>query len=92
MPETFFKVRWPSGETSDCYSPSTVVREFFQAGQDLTVDDFVKVSREALSQASERVRIRYGYSCSSAMDQLREIRLMAGSFQGSEIVRIIRVG
>ena len=92
MPETFFKVRWTSGETSDCYSPSTVVREFFQAGQELTVDNFVKVSGEALSQASERVRSKYGYACSSAMDQLRPIRLMAGGFQGSEIVRIIRVG
>ena len=69
MPEIYFEVRWPSGETTDCYSPSSVVRDYLEDNQSLTVDDFVRISEKALSQASERVRDKYGYRCSNATDQ-----------------------
>ena len=36
--------------------------------------------REALNIASERVRAKYGYACSQAMDQLGRIEHIAARF------------
>lgn len=82
MPEMHFRVRWPDDSTSDCYSPSSVIRDYFQAGQRYALPDFVDRSRTALNLASDRVRAKYGYACSSAMDQLARIELIASSFSG----------
>jgi uncharacterized repeat protein (TIGR04042 family) len=73
MPEMHFTVRWPDGEEMRCYSPSLVVREFLEVGRSYPLADFVERSRSMLNVASERVRARYGYACSSAMDQLARI-------------------
>jgi uncharacterized repeat protein (TIGR04042 family) len=80
MPEVRFSVRWPDDSVSDCYSPSTVIRDYLQAGERYALADFVDRSRTALHLASERVRRKYGYACSSAMDQLRRIEATAGRF------------
>jgi uncharacterized repeat protein (TIGR04042 family) len=73
MPEMNFRVKWPSGEVQDCYSPSYIIEEYLIEGQDYEVEDFVSRVRSALSIASERVFARYGFECSSALDQLRSI-------------------
>ncbi|PLZ03815.1 hypothetical protein CY652_02210 [Burkholderia sp. WAC0059] len=80
MPVTHFRVRWPDGEEADCYSPSSVVTGFFTPGEAYALADFVARSREALGLASERVRAKYGYACSAAMDQLAQIEDRAGRF------------
>jgi putative flavoprotein involved in K+ transport len=74
MPEVHFHVRWPGGEEEACYSPSTIILEYLQAGSDYSVPEFLSRTRSALEVASERVRARYGYACSSALDQLRSIQ------------------
>ena len=33
MPEVLFKVRWPDGAIETCYSPSTVIRDFYAGGR-----------------------------------------------------------
>jgi len=48
MPEMFFHVRWPDGATQRCYSPSTVVADYFTAGTEYDLADFVDRSRAAL--------------------------------------------
>lgn len=73
MPEVHFVVRWPSGEEERCYSPSTIILEHLEVGPRYTVSEFLERTRTALEAASERVRARYGYACSSALDQLRAI-------------------
>lgn len=73
MPEMHFSVRWPNGATSECYSPSYVIEDYFCVGQGYAVQDFVSRARAALSIASERVAARYGFACSSALDQLAAI-------------------
>jgi uncharacterized repeat protein (TIGR04042 family) len=80
MPEMRFTVRWPDKSVSDCYSPSLVIKDYMEVGCSYTVDDFVDRSRTALNIASERVRQKYGYACSSAMDQLQEIERTASRF------------
>jgi len=80
MPAMHFHVRWPDNSTSQCYSPSSTITEFFEAGRSYPLADFVALSRVALTKASERVNARYGYMCSAAMDQLEVIERTAGRF------------
>ena len=77
MPERYVLVRWPAGPQQRIYSPSTVVEDFFRAGQRLPVDVFVERSREALTIASDRVRAAYGFPCSRAADSLARIAELA---------------
>jgi uncharacterized repeat protein (TIGR04042 family) len=90
MPEVRFTVRWPDDTVSECYSPSTVVHSYLQAGQAYPLDDFMARSRSALQQASERVRLKYGYACSSAMDQLARLEASAALYaaDGGATVRV----
>jgi len=77
MPEMHFLVRWPEGDEMRCYSPSLVVHEYLEVGRAYAVGDFLARSRTMLHIASERVRAKYGYACSAAMDQLAEIEARA---------------
>ncbi|BAU88845.1 MSMEG_0570 family protein [Methylorubrum populi] len=77
MPEMRFHVRWPDGRREACYSPSLVVKDYLTPGESYAVDDFVAKTRTALTIASERVREKYGFACSSAIDQLARIEAAA---------------
>ena len=77
MPVMHFHVRWPDQTETRCYSPSLVVQEYLQVGHSYPLDDFMQRTREALNIASERVRAKYGFACSQAMDQLAEIERVA---------------
>lgn len=80
MPEMRFLVRWPDGRRESCYSPSLVIREYLQEGASYPLAEFVRLSREALTIASERVRAKYGHPCSLAMGQLARIETAASAF------------
>ena len=80
MPEMYFQVRWPDGETQRCYSPSTVIADFLASGTSYPIADFVERSRRALGIASDRVRDKYGFACSAAADQLAEIEQTAARY------------
>lgn len=77
MPEINFKIQWPDGEQAVCYSPSLVVKKYFQVGETYTVSDFLARSRESLTIASDRVQAKYGFPCSRALGQLRQIEAAA---------------
>lgn len=85
MPEMRFTVRWPDGSLDDCYSPSLVIKDYLAVGGSYAVDDFVRRSRDALHIASERVRAKYGFACSSALDQLARIEQKAERFEGGQV-------
>ncbi|MEP0961966.1 MAG: MSMEG_0570 family nitrogen starvation response protein [Roseobacter sp.] len=80
MPETRFTVRWPDGQTEQCYSPSTVVRDFLTPDTTYPLDDFVTRCRTALEKASTRVEAKFGYRCSNAEAQLSAIERKASTF------------
>lgn len=82
MPVMHFHVRWPDASETRCYSPSSVVQEFFAPGDRYALEEFLQRTRQALGMASERVRARYGFACSQAMDQLAEIERIAARFTG----------
>ena len=73
MPEMWFKIAWPDGSSSVCYSPSTVVESYFAEGKRYSMRAFLEAARPALEAASQRVEAKFGYRCSSADDQLKEI-------------------
>ncbi|RFU46521.1 MSMEG_0570 family nitrogen starvation response protein [Paraburkholderia sp. DHOC27] len=82
MPVMHFRIQWPDGDEANCYSPSQVVKDFFTPGHAYPLDDFVSRSREALNIASERVREKYGFACSAALDQLAQIEEDADRYRG----------
>lgn len=78
MPAVHFRVRWPDGGVETCYSPSTVIKDFFEVGRTYALDEFLALSRDALHAASDRVRQRYGgFGCSRAMAQLAALEATA---------------
>ena len=84
MPEVHFEVRWPSGLTRRYYSPSTIVHEHLKAGSSYEIREFLKRTETAMNAASERVRAKFGYTCSSAMDTLAQIQETAETEQATE--------
>ncbi|WP_431125242.1 MSMEG_0570 family nitrogen starvation response protein [Variovorax paradoxus] len=91
MPVMHFRVRWPDASETRCYSPSSVVQDFLAPGRRYALDDFLQRSREALAMASERVRAKYGFACSQAMDQLAEIEHIAARFADAANAEVIVV-
>ena len=89
MPAVHYTVELPDGSQRECYSPSTVIYDHFTAGEAMSMRDFLARSRTALNAASDRVRQRFGFACSSAMDQLHEIEGWGRSFKADETVRIL---
>ncbi len=87
MPEMTFDIRWPDGSTQSCYSPSLVMHDFLATGQRYTVAELLDRSGTALQQASERVRAKYGFACTSAAATAAEITRTAEQFDSeAEIV------
>ncbi|MDV7219028.1 MSMEG_0570 family nitrogen starvation response protein [Streptomyces prunicolor] len=88
MPEMYFDVRWPDGLTQRCYSPSTIVEDYFTPGAAYELAEFVERSRTALGIAGERVREKFGFFCTGASDQLARIERTAaayGDIGGAEV-------
>jgi uncharacterized repeat protein (TIGR04042 family) len=89
MPETYFDVRWPDGQQQSCYSPSSIVREYFEADKLYALGDFVRLSETSLGIASERVKQKFGYYCSSAADQIKQIKQKADEFDDKAMVTVM---
>ena len=88
MPETLFKVCWPDGAVETCYSPSTIIRDFYEVGRSYTLAEFLTASRQGLNAASDRVRMRYGSGCSRAMAQLAAIESRAKVLNENAAVKV----
>jgi len=81
MPEINFQIQWPDGTEQQCYSPSLVVKQYFDPGETYELTEFVDKSRTALTIASDRVKKAYGFSCSRALGQLQQIETKAAEYQ-----------
>jgi uncharacterized repeat protein (TIGR04042 family) len=89
MPERYFDVRWPDGKTRSYYSPSTSIHDHFSAGTAYSLADFLARARVALHAASERVRNKFGYTCSSAMDTLQQIEETAADYRARADAQVL---
>ena len=90
MPETRFKIQWPDGSQETCYSPSSIIRNYFEPEHDYELAEFVDRAQTALHIASDRVKAKYGRPCGLAIGQLAEIQSTASQF-GSYSRPIVRV-
>lgn len=88
MPEIRFDIRWPDGTLERCYSPSLVVQELLPAGQ-LPVFEFMERARAALQIGAERVRLKYGFSCSAALDQLAALERRARLVDAQSLMEVV---
>ena len=84
-------VRWPDGRVEDCYSPSLVLHDHLTVGERYTVADFASRSRAALAVASERVRQKYGFACTSAAATTQQITESATAFGPDDVVEVVRM-
>jgi uncharacterized repeat protein (TIGR04042 family) len=84
-----YRLRWPDDTESECYSPSLVIRDYFEAGADYSLEDFLRRVREATGIASERVRAKYGFPCSRALAQLRAVEAEALRFKDQDQARVV---
>jgi uncharacterized repeat protein (TIGR04042 family) len=84
-----FDVQWPDGRVQRCYSPSLVMHDYLTTGSDYTVAEFVARSGTALHEASERVRAKFGFACSSAASTEDEITSAATEFAPNAMIRIV---
>ncbi len=89
MPEMTFEVRWPDGATQRCYSPSLVMHDHLRTGGEYTVAEFVERSARALDAASERVRAKYGFACTSAAETKERITHAANAFPDTAQVKVL---
>ena len=80
MPAMHFHLRWPDASESRCYSPSLVIKDYVAPATAYPLPAFVERMREALHIASDRVREKYGFACSMALDQLAQIEHTAVRF------------
>ncbi len=91
MPETSITVQLPDGSQQNCYSPSTVVRNYFSSGEELPVEEFLIKARKALNEASARVEAKFGFSCSGASASLANIESWGQQLSPTETVKILSV-
>jgi uncharacterized repeat protein (TIGR04042 family) len=85
MPEMTFAVRWPDGRESTHYSPSLVMHDYLRVGERYPVSDFVGRASEALAIASDRVRAKFGFACTSAMHSEETIATAAAAYPAGEV-------
>ncbi|HEX6705843.1 MAG TPA: MSMEG_0570 family nitrogen starvation response protein [Albitalea sp.] len=88
MPAMHYHLRWPDASVSTCYSPSLVIKDFFEPGRAYALADFLQRVREATQIASDRVAAKFGFACSRAADQLAEIESRAARFAEQPLARV----
>jgi uncharacterized repeat protein (TIGR04042 family) len=91
MPEVYMQIEWPDGEADRVYSPSSVIRDFFEEGEAIPVAEFEARITEALERAGERVREVYGMECASAQQELRRLRTAVQEAAEGDPVQIKQV-
>jgi uncharacterized repeat protein (TIGR04042 family) len=89
MPEVHLTLEWPDGSTSALYSPSTVILQRLRPGQSLPVSTLRIQGIAALQEASERVRVRYGFACTRTNEERHKLERMASRFDDAECVQIL---
>lgn len=90
MPEMRFRVCLPDGHEESCYSPSLVVRELLSENTVYPVFEFMARVRAALTIGAERVRVKHGFYCSAAHDQLARLEQTLARFDPDAQVEVLR--
>lgn len=89
MPEVYLKIEWPDQRKDEVYSPSTVINQYFKAGENLSVVEFEAKVTDALNMASKRVYERFGYECTSAIAELDRIKQLTSQVDKAGTIKIL---
>ena len=89
MPEMTVTVRWPDGQVADHYSPSLVMHDHLAPGTTYPVAEFTQRSATALTEASERVRAKFGFYCTASAASLERIQETAAGFAPDDVVEVL---
>lgn len=88
MPEVHLQLEWPDGRQSTFYSPSTVVLNYLKPGDQLSVGELQSVGLQALEEASERVRARYGFSCTRTDEEAAKLQQLTSTYEATAVVKV----
>ena len=91
MPALNFDIEWPDGEVMTCYSPSTVIREYFQVGRELTIKELIDASGKSLEEAGRRIEEKFEFRCAASATQLDRISRKAAEFEAHQKARILTI-
>ena len=91
MPVTYMHIEWPDHTTDQVYSPSRVIREYFKPGENLPIEMFSATCAKALHEASERVRQKFGMTCTGAMAESQRINSLCEIYGNSKKVKIVSI-
>jgi len=91
MPAMHYRLRWPDGSESTSYSPSLVIKDYFEPGARYPLPEFLQRIRQASQMASDRVMAKFGFACSRANDELASIEQRAARFaqHAGAIVQVV---
>ena len=89
MPEMIVTVRWPDGRVEEHYSPSLVLHDHLRPGASYPIEDFAVRAQAGLEEASERVRAKYGFYCTSAAESAHRIRELAVAYPPGATVEVL---
>ena len=82
-------VHWPDGSREWLYSPSTVVEEVFSTEGSYPLAEFVELTRQSMTEASDRVQARYGFPCVRAAATLAAVEATAARFAPDGRVQVV---
>ena len=91
MPVTYVHIEWPDHTIDQVYSPSRVIRKYFKPGEDLSIAMFSATCTKALNEASERVRQKFGMTCTAAMAESHRINTLCDAYDNSKKVKIVSI-
>lgn len=90
MPEVHLQLEWPDGRQSTLYSPSTVMLNYLKPGDELSVSELQTAGLKALEEASERVRARYGFSCTRTDEEAAKLNQITRGYLPTDVVKVSR--
>lgn len=91
MPVTYVHIEWPDKEPDQIYSPSSIIENYFTPGNSISVNEFSKSCKDGLGEASERVRQKFGFACTSAQAELHRITEKCKNYTTDTSVKIISI-
>ncbi len=91
MPVTYVHIELPDHKKDQIYSPSSIIQEYFNPGEVLSVDTFLTICTKSLNEASERVRQKFGYACTSAMAESQRINTLCQNYDTSKKIKIVSI-
>jgi len=88
MPEINFQLNLPDGKKKSLYSPSTVILEYFKPGDSLKISDFKSLAIQALHKASEKVRAKNGFACTTTLEEEEKILSWISNYDPDQLISI----